>query len=488
MSGEIFYKTATELSTMLAAGKISSRELTQSVIDRTRRIDDKLGSFLSYDEKKTLREADESDARRKSGKTFGVLDGIPVGIKDIISEKGQPLTCASKILGDYVSPYDATVIERMRSAGCVLWGRLNMDEFAMGSSGENSAFKVCSNPWDMERVPGGSSAGSAAAVASGETILALGSDTGGSIRQPAALTGIVGLKPSYGAVSRYGVVAFASSLDQVGPFGRSVKDVASLFQVIAGRDELDSSSCKFDKPDYIAELASNKCVKKIGVPKEYFGAGLDSDIREKIEDALEFYRANGYEVKDISLPMTEYAIPVYYILATAEASSNLARFDGVRYGHRSDKATDHVDMYFKSRGEGFGNEVKRRIMLGTFVLSSGKCDSYYGKAQRVRTLIRQDFTRAFDDVDVIITPVSPCTAFKKGEKSTDPLQMYLSDIATVSASLAGICGISVPCGFSKNGLPIGMQILGKPFREQDILTVANKFEVAHEFCNMHPNI
>ena len=488
MVKELFYKTASELEKMLDSREITSVELTKSVIERTKSIDDKINAFISYDEEKTLKEAEESDKRRKNGQKLSNLDGIPVGIKDIISERGQPLTCASKILEGYISPYDATVIERMHSAGCVLWGRLNMDEFAMGSSNETSHFGKVANPWDISCVPGGSSGGSVAAVASGETILALGTDTGGSIRQPASLTGVVGLKPTYGAVSRYGAVAFASSLDQIGPFGRSIEDVASLFQIISGHDERDFTSYPFEKPNYLDELNNFSSVKKIGVPKEYFGDGLDDDVRDAIDDALKFYEGHGHEIKEISLSLTEYAIPVYYVVATAEASSNLARFDGIRYRYRSPSATNAVDIFFKSRGEGFGSEVKRRIILGTFILGSENFESYYLRAQKVRTLIRDDFLKAFEDVDAIITPVSPTVAFKFGENLTDPLKMYLSDIYTVSASLAGICGLSVPCAMSKSGLPIGMQILGRPFCEHQILSLSYEFERAHNLKDLHPNI
>ena len=488
MVKELFYKTASELERMLDSREITSVELTKSVIGRTKSIDDKINAFISYDEEKTLKEAEESDKRRKNGQKLSNLDGIPVGIKDIISERGQPLTCASKILEGYISPYDATVIERMRSSGCVLWGRLNMDEFAMGSSNETSHFGNVANTWDISCVPGGSSGGSVAAVASGETILALGTDTGGSIRQPASLTGVVGLKPTYGAVSRYGAVAFASSLDQIGPFGRSIEDVASLFQIISGHDERDFTSYPFEKPDYLDELNNFSLVKKIGVPKEYFGEGLDDDVRDAIDDALKFYEEQGHEIKEISLSLTEYAIPVYYVVATAEASSNLARFDGIRYGYRSPSATNAVDIFFKSRGEGFGSEVKRRIILGTFILGSENFESYYLRAQKVRTLIRDDFLKAFEDVDAIITPVSPTVAFKFGENFTDPLKMYLSDIYTVSANLAGICGLSVPCAMSKSGLPIGMQILGRPFCEHQILSLGYEFEQAHDLKDLHPKI
>lgn len=487
MSDELFYKTACELSDLLNKKQISSVEITRAVIERTKSIDGSIGAFLSYDEEKTLKEAEESDRRRQRGNPLSSLDGIPVGIKDLIAERGQPLTCASKILENFISPYDATVIERLKNAGCVMWGRLNMDEFAMGASNENSAYKPVSNPWNTRYIPGGSSGGSAAAVASGETILALGSDTGGSIRQPASFCGICGLKPSYGAVSRYGLVAFASSLDQIGPMGRSVEDIALLFQIIAGNDSRDSSSFPFKLPNYVEELSKYSNLKRIGVPEEYFQDGLDDNVRGSVESAINFYRENGHEIIPISLPMSKYAIPVYYIIATAEASSNLARFDGVRYGLRSKEVTNAIDLYFKTRDEGFGEEVKRRIILGTYVLSSENFDFYYRRAQKVRTLIRNDFMRVFESVDAIITPASPTVAFERGKKILDPLKMYLCDIYTSPANLAGICGISTLCGFF-NGLPIGMQILGKPFKEHEILSLAYEFEQAHNYKDQHPNL
>ncbi|MDR1890748.1 MAG: Asp-tRNA(Asn)/Glu-tRNA(Gln) amidotransferase subunit GatA [Puniceicoccales bacterium] len=488
MDSEIFYKSALELEKLLDSGKLTSVELTKAVIERTKSIDDKLNAFISFDEKKTINEATQSDVRRKAGKKLSNLDGIPVAIKDLISERGQPLTCGSKILRGYVSPYDATVIERMRNAGCVLWGRLNMDEFAMGSSNENSYYGKVANPWDISRVPGGSSGGSAAAVASGETILALGSDTGGSIRQPAAFCGIVGLKPTYGAVSRYGLVAFASSLDQIGPMGRSVGDVAALFHIISGHDDKDSSSYPVDKTNHTLESIKNKKTKTIGIPTEYFGEGLDPEVRQSVENAIDFYEKAGHRIKEVQLTTTKYTMAVYYVIATAEASSNLARFDGIRYGYRSENAKDAIDIYYKTRGEGFGSEVKRRIMLGTYVLSNENFESYYLRAQKVRTLIRNDFMGAFENVDALISPVAPSTAFKIGEKSADPLQMYLSDIYTISTNLAGLCALSFPCGLSHDGLPIGLHVIGKPFHEHEILSLGYEFEQSHDFKNIHPAI
>ncbi|MDR1401608.1 MAG: Asp-tRNA(Asn)/Glu-tRNA(Gln) amidotransferase subunit GatA [Puniceicoccales bacterium] len=488
MSNEIFYKSASELEKLLDSGEITSVDLTKAVIERTKSIDGKLNAFISFDERKTLEEALASDERRKGGRKLSPLDGIPIGIKDVISENGQPLTCGSKILKGYVSPYDATVIERLRSAGSVLWGRTNMDEFAMGSSNENSFYGNVCNPWDITRVPGGSSGGSAAAVAAGEAILALGSDTGGSVRQPAAFCGVIGLKPSYGAVSRYGLVAFASSLDQIGQFGRSIEDVATLFQIVAGHDVKDSSSYPFEKKNYVNELKNYKAVKTIGIPKEFLGTGLDPEIRQAIESAINFYENSGHRVREVQLSMTEYALAAYYVIATAEASANLARFDGIRYGYRAENVKNAIDIYSKTRGEGFGMEVKRRIILGTFALSSENFDSYYLRAQKVRTLIRNDFMAAFDNVDALIAPVTPTTAFKIGDKTSDPLQMYLSDIYTLPVNLAGLCGVSVPCGFSKIGLPMGIQIIGKAFHEHEILALGYEFEQSHDFKDAHPKI
>ena len=485
---DLFYKSAAELSELLCAKELSSVELTQAVIDRTREVDNKIHAFLSHDAEDALRQARDSDRRRADGETLGPLDGIPVAVKDVIAVKGQPLTCASKILEKFISPYDATCIVNLKRAGIVLWGRLNMDEFAMGSSTENSAFGATANPWDLQRIPGGSSGGSAAGIASGESILALGSDTGGSIRQPAALCGVVGLKPTYGLISRYGLVAFASSLDQIGPLARSVEDAAMLLQAIAGHDPLDSTSFKTTIPDYRAQLKKGDRSWKLGVPKEYFGEGLDGEVRTAVEKAIAFYSDEGCEIVEVSLPHTDLAVPVYYIIATAEASSNLARYDGVRYGRRSAEVKDHVELYFKSRGEGFGREVKRRIILGTYVLSSGYYDAYYLRAQKVRTLIRDDFMKAFETVDAVLTPTSPTPAFKKGEKTEDPLAMYLSDIYTLNVNLAGLPGLSVPCGFTSEGLPIGLQIIGQPYREADLLAIAHHFAGSHDFHRQHPQL
>ena len=486
---ELYYKTISELEELLDSGEISAVELAKAFIDRKNAVDGKVGAFLSSDEGGLLAAAAESDARRARGQKRGALEGIPVGLKDVLAVRGQKLTCASKILENYVSPYTASSLEKLGSRGGLFWGRLNMDEFAMGSSCENSAFKLTRNPWDLSRIPGGSSGGAAAAVAAGECAASLGSDTGGSIRQPASLCGVVGMKPTYGLVSRYGLAAFASSLDQIGPFARCVRDAAILLEAVAGHDPRDSTSVKTDIPDYAANLSLEAFKgKKIGLPKEYFSAGIDPEVRGIVEKAVSDCRALGAEVEEISLPHTDLAIPVYYIIATAEASSNLARYDGVRYTRRSPSTKDVIDMYFKSRAEGFGEEVKRRIILGSYVLSSGYYDAYYLRAQKVRTLIRRDFEDAFGRVDVIMTPTSPTTAFKIGEKTSDPLAMYLSDICTINVNLAGLPGISVPCGFSSEGLPVGLQMIGKAFDEQNLLSFAASYEAARGFDSREPNL
>ena len=488
MADEIVAKTAVELGALLTDGQVSSAEIMRAHIDRVRDVDERIGAFISLDEQDALAQATASDERRRSGAPLGSLDGIPVAIKDVLAVRGQPLGCASRMLKGFVSPYDAHVVEQLRRQGAIVWGRLNMDEFAMGSSTENSAAQVTSNPWDLERVPGGSSGGSAASVAALETPLALGSDTGGSVRQPASFCGVVGLKPTYGRVSRYGLVAFASSLDQVGPVARSVDDVALLLGAIAGHDGRDSTSVDQAVPDYVREAIPADRKWKLGVPKEYFGAGIDPEVKAAVDQAIEFYSRAGCEVSEVSLPHTEVAVATYYIIATAEASSNLARYDGVRYGHRAARAEDGVDLYFQSRAEGFGPEVKRRIILGTYVLSSGYYDAYYLRAQKVRTLIRQDFLNAFEKVDALLTPTSPIPAFRKGERTSDPLEMYLCDIYTIGANLAGIPGLSIPCGFTQGGLPIGMQILGRPFGERKILSLGKQFEIEHGFAERRPNL
>jgi aspartyl-tRNA(Asn)/glutamyl-tRNA(Gln) amidotransferase subunit A len=487
MSSPLHYQTIAELSAALDSKRLSSVELTQAVIARTKAVEPRVHAFNSFDEADALAQAAASDARRAAGQAKGPLDGIPIGIKDVIAVTGQPLTASSKMLANFVSPYDATATTQLKNAGAVLWGRLNLDEFAMGSSTENSAFGPTGNPWEVTRVPGGSSGGSAAAVAAGEAIATLGSDTGGSIRQPAALCGVVGVKPTYGLVSRFGLIAFASSLDQIGPFARTVEDASIVLSAIAGHDERDSTSIKTDIPDYRAELKARKGPWKLGIPKEYFGEGLDPEIGAAVEKAIAFYRQQGCEIREVSLPHTQYCLDTYYIIATAEASSNLARYDGIRYGHRSTKAKDIVDLYFQSRAEGFGAEVKRRIILGTYVLSSGYYDAYYLRAQKVRTLIRQDFLNAYKEVDALITPTSPIPAFKIGEKS-DPLAMYLCDIYTIGVNLAGLPGVSVPCGFTQSGLPIGLQLIGQPFQEANLLAIANAYEQGHDWSKRVPSL
>ncbi|MGA2695876.1 MAG: Asp-tRNA(Asn)/Glu-tRNA(Gln) amidotransferase subunit GatA [Terriglobales bacterium] len=438
----------------------------------------KIGAYLVLSKERAAAKAAQIDAMAANGEALPPLAGVPVGIKDVLCTRDVRTTAGSRILGNYIPPYDCTAVARMEAAGAVVLGKLNCDEFAMGSSNENSAWRPVRNPRDLSRVPGGSSGGSAAAVAADLAVATLGSDTGGSIRQPASFCGVVGLMPTYGRVSRYGLIAFASSLDHIGPFTKTVKDAATVLKVIAGRDPMDATSAETPVPDYVAELSKGVRGLRIGVPKEYFGEGLDSEVRAAVEAAIQKLASLGCEIKPISLPHTKYAIPVYYIIATAEASSNLARFDGVRYGYRAKDAKNLSQMYRRTRDCGFGAEVKRRIMLGTYALSAGYYDAYYLKAQKVRTLLTRDFEEAFKQVDAIVTPTSPTAAFKIGEKSDDPLAMYLADIFTVTADLAGICGVSIPCGETKEKLPIGMQILGKHFDESTILRVGHAYEQA----------
>jgi aspartyl-tRNA(Asn)/glutamyl-tRNA(Gln) amidotransferase subunit A len=468
--------TISELTGKLARREVSAREATQACLEQVSKIDGQLRAFLSFDAEDALAQADRADKLREGGTERLPLLGVPIAIKDVIAVKDQPLGCASKILAKFISPYDATVIEKLKATGAVVFGRLNMDEFAMGSSTENSAFGMTRNPWDLSRVPGGSSGGSAAAVAANECIASLGSDTGGSIRQPASLCGCVGVKPTYGRVSRYGLVAFASSLDQIGPFTKTVRDAATMLGILSGHDPRDSTSVAEPVPDYAAGFDGNLKGITIGLPKEYFIGGLDKEASIAVNNAVLQLQKLGAECVEISLPHTDYAVATYYIIATAEASANLARFDGIRYGLRVDGA-DPIDLYSRTRGAGFGPEVKRRIILGTYVLSSGYYDAYYLRAQKVRTLIRRDFLEAFKRVDAIVTPTTPTPAFKAGEKAADPMQMYLSDIFTISCNLAGICGISVPCGFSANPkLPLGLQILARPFDEATMLKIAHAYE------------
>jgi aspartyl-tRNA(Asn)/glutamyl-tRNA(Gln) amidotransferase subunit A len=468
--------TTWQLAAKLARREVSSRQAMQACLDHIQRVDGRLHAFLSCDAADALAQADEADRALAAGQSGQPLLGVPIALKDVIAVRGQPLRCGSKILGNFISPYSATVVEKLKAAGAVVFGRLNMDEFAMGSSTENSAFGATCNPWDLTRIPGGSSGGSAAAVAADECLAALGSDTGGSIRQPAALCGCVGLKPTYGRVSRYGLVAFASSLDQIGTFTKDILDAALLLRAISGPDPRDSTSVPQPVPDYAASLHGSIKGLKLGIAREYMIGGLDPQVSAAVQTAVKHLEKLGAQIVEISLPHTDYAVATYYIIATAEASANLARFDGIRYGARVDGA-DPGELYSKTRGAGFGPEVKRRIILGTYVLSSGYYDAYYLRAQKVRTLIRRDFLDAFAKVDAIVTPTTPTAAFRAGEKSGDPLQMYLSDIFTISCNLAGICGLSLPCGFTQNPkLPIGLQLLGKPFGEQTILQLAHAYE------------
>ncbi len=482
--------TISELTARLARREVSAREATQACLDQIARVDGPIHAFISHDAADALAQADAADQALAVGATHAQqpLLGVPIAVKDVLAVKGQPLNCGSKILGQFISPYDATAVEKLKAAGAVVFGRLNMDEFAMGSSTENSAFGLTRNPWDLTRIPGGSSGGSAAAVAADEAIATLGSDTGGSIRQPAALCGCVGLKPTYGRVSRYGLVAFASSLDQIGPFTKDVRDCATMLNVISGHDQRDSTSVAQPVPDYTAALNGNIKGLRLGLPKEYMIGGLDPEVKAAVDAAVKQLQSLGASVEEISLPHTEYAAATYYIIAPAEASANLARFDGIRYGARMEGA-DPLELYSKTRGAGFGPEVKRRIILGTYVLSSGYHDAYYVRAQKVRTLIRQDFLKAFERVDAIVTPTTPTAAFKIGEKSDDPLQMYLSDVFTISCNLAGICGVSLRCGFTQSPrLPIGLQLLGKPFGEETMLQLAHAYEQSTNWHQERPVI
>ncbi len=485
---ELYQRTIHELHEMLKNGDTTSEAITESVLGRIKEIDGKVKAYITVTDEIARGQAMEADKRIKSGDRSSPLLGIPIAVKDNMCTNGIKTTCASKILANFVPPYDATVVSKLKQAGYVLCGKPNMDEFAMGSSTENSGFFITKNPWDVSRIPGGSSGGSAAAVAADECIGSLGSDTGGSIRQPAACCGVVGLKPTYGRVSRYGLVAFASSLDQIGPITKDVTDSALLMNVIAGHDRKDSTSPEVAVPDFIRALKRDVKGIKIGMPKEYFIEGMDAEVESAIRDAVKSLEGLGATVREVSLPHTSYAVATYYILATSEASSNLARYDGVKYGFRAEGAKDLLDMYMMSRSRGFGPEVKRRIMLGTYALSAGYYDAYYKKGQQVRTLIKRDFDEAFKIVDVIATPTAPTAAFKIGEKSADPLQMYLSDIFTISVNLAGIPGLSLPCGFTKTNLPIGLQLLGRHFDEESILHAAFAYEQSTEWHKKKPSL
>lgn len=481
---ELYQLTISETVSALERGECTSEQVVRSCLDRIDAVDRHIGAFLSLDREQALLEARAADESRRRGIKNRLL-GIPIAMKDVLNVKGHPCTCGSKILKGYVSPYDATAVARLKAEGAIILGRLNMDEFAMGSSNENSAFQPVHNPFDLERVPGGSSGGSAASVASDEITAALGTDTGGSIRQPASFCGCVGVKPSYGRVSRYGLTAFASSLDQIGPLTKDVTDAALLTEIISGFDPFDSTSVPGPEPRLLDTMKQGLKGVVLGLPREYFQGGMNADVEEKINAAVHVCRDAGAEIVDISLPHTDYAIATYYIVATAEASANLARFDGVRYGNRI-AGEDPIDMYEKTRSGGFGNEVKRRIILGTYVLSSGYYDAYYLKAQKVRSLIRRDFDEAFKKCHAILTPATPSAAFKFGEKTDDPLQMYLSDIFTVTANLAGICGMSVPCGYTGEQLPVGLQILGPAFREDQLFRVAFAYEQATNWRKQRP--
>jgi len=477
--------TIHELGARFRRGESSSAEAAQAYLERIEALDPQVRAFLTVTRDEALTQAAAADARLKARKPLGPLDGIPIALKDVLCTRGIRTTCGSKILERFVPPYDATVVERLREAGAVLLGKLNMDEFAMGSSTENSGYFATRNPWDLGRVPGGSSGGSAAAVSADMATATLGTDTGGSIRQPAAFCGTVGLKPTYGRVSRYGLVAFASSLDQIGPFSKDVEDAAHMLRVIAGHDPMDSTSVDAPVPDYAAELGTGVAGLKLGIPAEYFIDGMDPEVETAVRDAVKTLEKLGARAEPVSLPHTEYGLAAYYLIAPAECSSNLARYDGVKYGLRAPKARDIVDMYSKTRAQGFGREVKRRIMLGTYALSAGYYDAYYGKAQRVRTLVRRDFQQAFERVDLIVAPTTPNVAFKMGEKE-DPLQMYLNDVFTIPVNLAGLPGLSMPAGFTRSGLPIGLQLIGRPFDETTVLRAAHAFERATDWHARKP--
>ena len=478
---ELYELTVHELMDKLNKKEITSEDITKSYVSRINEKEDDVEAFVTVLSEDAENKAKEIDQKIEKGEITNKLAGIPIGIKDNICTKGIKTTCSSKMLEDFVSPYDATVMDKINAENLITIGKLNMDEFAMGGSTENSYFKKTKNPWNLSKVPGGSSGGSAAAVASQMVPWALGSDTGGSIRQPSAFCGVVGLKPTYGLVSRYGLVAFASSLDQIGPITKDVRDSAILLNIIAGHDEKDSTSVDMPKKDYEKALTGDIKGLKIGVPKEFFGEGINEEVKESLKQAIETYKKLGAEVEEFSLDIAKYALATYYIIACAEASSNLGRFDGIRYTYRAKDFKDLKDLYKKTRSEGFGAEVKRRIILGTYVLSSGYYDAYYKKAQQVRTLVMNEFNKGFEKYDVILTPTSPTVAFGIGEKSNNPLEMYLADICTVSINIAGLPGISIPCGVDSNEMPIGMQLIGNRFQEETILNAAYSFEQEYKF-------
>jgi len=483
---ELINKSLKELSSLIAKKEIKPSEITEELLSRIEKTESKLNAYITVEKEKSIEAAKlkDKELEKLSETEIPDLFGIPLSIKDNILVEGQKMTCASKMLKDFIAPYDATVIKKLREKGAIFIGKNNLDEFAMGSSTETSFFGVTKNPWNLERVPGGSSGGSAAAVAARSAIASLGSDTGGSIRQPCSLCGVVGMKPTYGRVSRYGLTAFASSLDQIGPITKNIEDNAFLLNIISGLDSKDATSAKLPVPNYLEALDNEIKGLKAGLPKEYFIEGIDPEVKEKVMEAVKTLERLGVEIEEISLPHTSYAVETYYIIAPAEASSNLGRFDGVRYTYRAKEYTDLIDMYCKTRAEGFGNEVKRRIMIGTYTLSAGYYDAYYLKAQKVRTLIYQDFQNAFKKVDFIVTPVSPTTAFKIGEKTDDPIKMYLSDIFTIAVNLAGLPGLSMSCGFDNKNLPVGVQLIGKAFDEETLYSVGYKLEKELNINNM----
>jgi len=468
--------TISEIHNLLKKRELTVKELLDTVFSQIEKYEPKIDAFITLMKDSAYQKAEQIQGLINKNETLHLLAGIPISVKDIFCTEGVLTTCASRILNNFIPPYDATVVRKFKECNAIIIGKTNMDEFAMGSSTENSAFKKTKNPWDLSRVPGGSSGGSAAAVAVRMGFGSVGTDTGGSIRQPASFCGVVGLKPTYGRVSRYGMIAFASSLDQAGPFARTVEDCAILLSAIAGHDPMDSTSAEINVPDYPGELRRDIKGIKLGVPKEYFVRGMDPEVEEAVKRAIRQMEGLGAEIVEVTLPHTEYGLAVYYIIAPSEASSNLARYDGVKYGYRAPNTSNLLEMYMKTRAEGFGTEVKRRIMLGTYALSSGYYDAYYKKAQQVRRLVKEDFEKAFKEVDAIVTPTSPTPAFKFGEKTADPLTMYLSDVFTIPVNLAGLPGISVPCGFTKENLPVGLQIIGKPFEEATILRIANVYE------------
>ena len=488
MSSAIIGATASQLLSGMQAGQYSAVDVATAFLDRIQAHDERIKAFLHVDRAATLRQAEAVEKKRRQGEPLGRLAGLPVALKDVVCTKGQPTTCGSRILQNFVPPYDAEIVRRLREADAVLIGKTNMDEFAMGSSTENSAFQTTRNPWDTERAAGGSSGGSAAAVAAGMTPLAIGSDTGGSIRQPAGFCGIVGMKPTYGRVSRYGLVAYASSLDQLGPMANDVAGAAMLLEVIAGHDAGDSTSVDCSVPAYSLSVEQPLAGLRIGLPTEYFAAGLDPEVDAVVRAAADLYESLGATLTDVTLPHSKYSVAAYYLIAPSEAASNLARYDGVHYGHRAEHFDGLIDMYAASRGEGFGHEVKRRIMLGNYALSAGYYDAYYLKALKVRRLIRNDFDRAFETCDMLLSPVTPTPAFKIGELINDPLAMYLSDIYTISANLAGLPGIALPAGQSDSGLPIGFQLLGPPFSEEKLLRAARMFEQRTPWHTKRPTL